>query len=309
MQKPHWARARVEERLLQRVSRPSAGETLDRRDLGAVGLDGEHQARVDACARRAMTVQAPHSPDEAALLGARQPEVVAQDVEQGVVRLPPGAPAGAPLTVDLDGDRSRHRAHLRGQPLDRRRDAAPAEHAQHRQPVVRSGTHRSRRRAGVGEQPLEDRLPLRRRRRRRVGEHARLVDHEHRPRPDAAVRDPCDPVLVDGARTGSPRPGRGPGGASGGGGRSRAGGVGQRQLDRRHELAPAEGRHARPDEQVVERDPALARRARQRRPSRRRRAAAGPCPPPARRCRCCPPASHGCGSGRSPRPPRPRRAR
>ena len=51
----------------------------------AVRLDGEHEARVDAPPvdeHRARAALA----DEAALLGAGQPEVVAQDVEQRVVR-------------------------------------------------------------------------------------------------------------------------------------------------------------------------------------------------------------------------------
>ena len=65
-------------------SRSPVGQALDGRDRRAVGLDGEHQARVDAHvvdqdgARAALA-------DEAALLRAGQPEVVAQHLEQGVV--------------------------------------------------------------------------------------------------------------------------------------------------------------------------------------------------------------------------------
>ena len=85
MQNPHWAAPVVEERLLERVEPIADRQPLDGRDRGAVRLDAEHQARVDALAVDDDRARAA-LPDEAALLRAGQPEVVAQDLEQRVVR-------------------------------------------------------------------------------------------------------------------------------------------------------------------------------------------------------------------------------
>ena len=53
--------AGVEERLLQPGQAAVRRQPLDRDDLGAVGLGGEDQARIDDLAVK-ITVQAPHSP-------------------------------------------------------------------------------------------------------------------------------------------------------------------------------------------------------------------------------------------------------
>ena len=60
-------------------------ETLDRGDRGAVRLDREHQARVDADVVHQHGARAA-LPDETALLGPGQPEVVPEDLEERVVR-------------------------------------------------------------------------------------------------------------------------------------------------------------------------------------------------------------------------------
>ena len=61
------------------------GQALDGRDGWPVRLDCEDQARVDADAIDEHRARAA-LPDEAALLGAGEPEVVAQDIEERVVR-------------------------------------------------------------------------------------------------------------------------------------------------------------------------------------------------------------------------------
>ena len=79
MQKPHWKAVALAERLLERVQRVAVGEAFDGRDVGAVGLDGEHQARPDGFAvdehgaRAAHAVLAPE-------VGAGQLEILAQEV-------------------------------------------------------------------------------------------------------------------------------------------------------------------------------------------------------------------------------------
>ena len=81
-----------------------------------------------------------------------------------------------------------------------------------------------------------------------------------------------------------------------------------RQLDRRDELAAGERRDTRPDEAHRRPGRSGPRPGRPPRPVPRKRAAPGRCRPPARRCRCCPPASPGSGSGPTRRRPPPRPA-
>ena len=194
--------ALVEERLLERAEDPVDGQPLDRRDGGAVSLDREDEAGVDGApvdedgARAALA-------DEAALLGAGEPEVVAQDVEQGVVG---GDLEGAPAPVDGDLDRNRVviSSLPRCQPIDRDPQRAGAQDAEHRQAVVGARPHRARRRAGAREHRLEDR-GLRVVRGSGIGEDAALVDDEHGPRADAAVGQPRHPGLVHAAAQGHRR--------------------------------------------------------------------------------------------------------
>ena len=85
MQKPHCDGAGVQERLLQRMQPTARGEALDGRHARAVRLDREDQARIDADVvdqDRAGAALA----DQAALLGPGQPEVVAEHLEERVVR-------------------------------------------------------------------------------------------------------------------------------------------------------------------------------------------------------------------------------
>ncbi len=83
---PALGRAVVEERLAGAgLSRPSTASPSTVVIARAVRLDAEHQARVDAPAVDQDRARAA-LPDEAALLGPGQAEVVAQDVEERVVR-------------------------------------------------------------------------------------------------------------------------------------------------------------------------------------------------------------------------------
>src|SRR5450759_2539802 len=101
--------ALVEERLLERAQVPVDREPLDRHDLRPVGLDREHQAGIDDAAVQADGARTALA-HEAAFLGARELQIVAQDVEQrvvdGHVKRPP-----APVHGQLDQDRLDHLAH------------------------------------------------------------------------------------------------------------------------------------------------------------------------------------------------------
>ena len=84
----------VEERLLERMQLVRAGQAFDRRDRRAVRLDCEHQARIHADAVDQHGARAA-LPDQAALLGPGQAEVIAEDLEQGVVGERPRPSASA----------------------------------------------------------------------------------------------------------------------------------------------------------------------------------------------------------------------
>ena len=83
---PALGRAGREERRLQRMELGPRREALDRRHVPPVRLGGEHQARVDAPVADEHRARAA-LPDETALLRAGQAGLVAQDLEQRVVRL------------------------------------------------------------------------------------------------------------------------------------------------------------------------------------------------------------------------------
>src|SRR5207244_4000494 len=86
------------ERLLQRMERAVGHQTLDRRELGAVGLHGQHQAGARGLAvdeNRAGAADAVL----AAHVGAGEPEVFAQEIHQQLARW---APALARAAVDGD---------------------------------------------------------------------------------------------------------------------------------------------------------------------------------------------------------------
>ena len=85
MQKPHWTAPLSRNACWSGLSAPSAARPSTVRISRAVGLDREHQAGVDGPAVDDDGAGAALA-DEAALLGAGQLEVVAQDVEQRVVR-------------------------------------------------------------------------------------------------------------------------------------------------------------------------------------------------------------------------------
>ena len=247
--------------------------------------------------------------DEAALLGAGQPEVVAEDVEQRVVRRPPRGARRRPLTVTsmgmrLDSSSPRSPAARRSIAVGQR---PPAEHAQHREAVLGAGAHRARRRAGrrrsirsrtaafassgaagSARTPLSSMTSTRPRADAAVGDprHAGVVHAAGQGHRGEVVAAPPGPPHVRGAR----RAGR------------------ERQLDGGDELAARERRHARSARRTsssgMRRVPGRTGHDDGR---RRRPAAAARCRPPATRCRCCRPASPGSGSGPSPRPRRPRR--
>ena len=140
-----------------------------------------------------------------------------------------------------------------------------------------------------------------------IGQHAGLVDDEQRPRAEAAVGDPGDPVV--GHRAGqrhrrevvsaSARAPDVDGAASGPSGAGSSMAV--MSSPRRERRDPG------PDEARRRSGWSGPRPARRRRPSPRRRAAPAACRPPATRCRCFRPASPGCGSGRTRRRRPPRR--
>ena len=81
VQNPHWVAPRSDERGLDRVEPDGRGDSLDRRDRVTLGQAGERQAgerRPAVDPDRAATARA----EVAAPLGARQVEVLAQEVEQ-----------------------------------------------------------------------------------------------------------------------------------------------------------------------------------------------------------------------------------
>ena len=94
------------ERLLQRVQLAAVGEALDGRDLGAVGLDGEHQARAHAARRRRRTVQAPHTPCSQPRFVPVSPRSSRRKSESSRARLDRDV-AAAPLTVSWMAGRPR----------------------------------------------------------------------------------------------------------------------------------------------------------------------------------------------------------
>ena len=145
--------AGVEERLLERMEPIAGRQPLDGADGRAVRLDREHQARIDAHAVDHDGAGAAFA-DEAALLRAGQPEIVAQDLEERVVRrdLDRARPA---VDGQLDRRASSSRRRAGREPLDGDRDRPKAEDAEHRQPVLRARPHRAGRRAGRREQGLE----------------------------------------------------------------------------------------------------------------------------------------------------------
>jgi hypothetical protein len=86
MQKPHCTAPFSRNADWRRLSRPPCGEALDGGQAGAVGLGGEHEARVDDALVEANRAGAALA-HEAALLGAGQVQLVAQHFEQRVVWL------------------------------------------------------------------------------------------------------------------------------------------------------------------------------------------------------------------------------
>ena len=89
----------VPERLLERVERRAVGHALDRLDLGAVGLDGEHRARLGALAVDVDGARAAVA-GVAADVRAGEAEVVAQEVDEQEPRLDVGL-----VRLAVDGER------------------------------------------------------------------------------------------------------------------------------------------------------------------------------------------------------------
>ena len=81
MQKPHCAAAVSRNASCTAPSRPSTASPSTVVTAQPSGLGGQHQARVDASPVHEHRARAALA-DEAALLGPREPEVVAQGVEQ-----------------------------------------------------------------------------------------------------------------------------------------------------------------------------------------------------------------------------------
>ncbi len=105
---PALGAAFFDESVLERVEHPVLRQPLDRLHRRAVGLVGQHQARVhrppvhDHRARAAL-------PLSAALLGPGEPEVVAHQVEQALIGAHP-QPARVAVEVERDVERFRHQA-------------------------------------------------------------------------------------------------------------------------------------------------------------------------------------------------------
>ena len=90
VQKPHWAAAVAQEALLQRVrASPPGDQAAHGGDRAAVGLHREHQAGVDRLAVEQHRAGPAH-PLAAAVLDLGWPSIVAEHVEQAVVRAHPG---------------------------------------------------------------------------------------------------------------------------------------------------------------------------------------------------------------------------
>jgi hypothetical protein len=108
---------------LERVEVLPAGQTLDRRDVEAVLGDGEQQARVRAVAADEDGARAA-LPVVAALFRSGEPEVLAQDVEEGRARIEVQAVLGV---VDAEGDVGvmGHRSIVAPGPAGRRTAARP----------------------------------------------------------------------------------------------------------------------------------------------------------------------------------------
>ena len=200
MQNPHCA-APVSRNAAWSALRPVVpGQPLDRRHVPAVGLGGEHEARVHAPAVDQHGARAA-LPDEAALLRPGEPEVVAQGVEQRVV---PGHRDGPRTPVEREPDRDAvaHARAARGQAPDRLRDRAPAEDPEHRQPVLGARAHRRGRRRGAGEQPVEHVSPGTSSVASGSARTPLSSTDQQGPRPDAAVGEARDPVPPDRAGQG-----------------------------------------------------------------------------------------------------------
>ena len=244
----------LEERFLERVEPVADGQPLHRRDRGAIGLDAEHQARVDALAVDDDGARAA-LPDEAALLRAGQTEVVAQDVEQRVVDLDVHG-SGPAVDGDVDAARGHHRTTFPLSPARSRSIAMSTARIPSNRSIARRYSGLARIEVGDGAASAEQLgkpLGPRVRCRRRVGEDTGVVDHQHRPRSDAPVREARHPVLPDRAghrhrRQVVPAPPRPPKGDR------PARSLRQRQLDRRDELPGRQRRDARPDEEPVHGD-------------------------------------------------------
>ena len=84
MQKPHCAALLSRKASCSGSSSPSRGQALDGQDVGAVGLDRQHQAGVDRAPVDEHRAGAALAHD-AAFLGAGQADVVAQHFEQRVM--------------------------------------------------------------------------------------------------------------------------------------------------------------------------------------------------------------------------------
>ena len=186
--------AGLEERRLQRVEPVAGGQALDRRHGRAVGLHGEHQARIHADVIDEDRAR-PALPHEAALLRAGQPEIVAQDVEEGVMDGDLGRARTPVHRSARSAAWSSSRPHpVRRQALDGALDRPQAQDVEHRQAVLGARAHGPRRRAGVHEQRLEQPHLRRGRAPTRIGEQPGLVGDEERPGAETPVADPGRPV-------------------------------------------------------------------------------------------------------------------
>ena len=188
MQKPHWTPPSSRNACWSGLERALRRQALDGRHLATVGFHGQHETGVDDAAVQAHRARAA-LPDQAALLGAGQLEVVAKDLEQGVMW---GDVQPALATVDgqLDADQRRS-CGRHPPPAWPWPSAAPASAStcSIASAVLRAGPHRARRRARRCEEPLEDGRLAPRPRPSRIGQPTTLVDDEVGPRTHAAVGD------------------------------------------------------------------------------------------------------------------------
>ena len=196
MQNPHCAAPVSRNACLERAEPVAVGQPLDRRDVPAVGLGREHEARVHAPvvdqhgARAALA-------DEAALLrpGQRRGRRAGRRAACGAARR--RRRAARPLTRERDRDRVASRGR-RSRPAARSRRRPRAGRGRGASPAGTRGSPAST--SATGSRPRTARSSTLDLASSGAAGSARtpgLVDDEERPRAEAAVGQPGHPVGAD----------------------------------------------------------------------------------------------------------------